>query len=346
MKTFTLFTVLVILLLPIQMFAQAKNILELRAGSVIQERILSKSIPNEQGRQQLETVIARDKISRTIVNEIILDNGFLLVESIFEQWDGTAWVNNQKNTFTYDGNNNLIEVLIQTWISSAWENWFQHYLTYDENNNLVEWLIQDWDGTNWVNLGKRTYSYDGNNNMIEELEQHWDDSQWNNFRLTSYTYDGSNNLIESIQQWWPVSNWENLRKYNYTYDANNNRIEELEQTWDGSNWVNQWRTTNSYLPITGIAQIEQAVNIYSLSNNYPNPFNPTTKISYTIPERGYVSLKIFNVLGSEVAELVKGEVEAGSYIIEFNASTLPSGIYFYKLQAGSFVETKKMVLMK
>jgi hypothetical protein len=96
-------------------------------------------------------------------------------------------------------------------------------------------------------------------------------------------------------------------------------------------------------------EVEVEVNgplTFVLKQNYPNPFNPTTKISYTIPERSNVSLKIFNLLGSEVVELVKGEVEAGSYIIEFNASALPSGIYFYRLKAGSFVETKKMVLMK
>jgi len=83
-----------------------------------------------------------------------------------------------------------------------------------------------------------------------------------------------------------------------------------------------------------------------LSNNYPNPFNPSTKINYQIPELSFVTLRVYDVLGNEIAALVKGEKPAGSYEVEFNASSIPSGIYFYKLQAGSFVETKKMVLMK
>ena len=148
-----------------------------------------------------------------------------------------------------------------------------------------------------------------------------------------------------ISQIWDGSAWVNSFNFSYIYDGNNNPTEVLFQIWDDSAWVNFLKVINLYIP-TGTGQFGGEVNTYSLSSNYPNPFNPTTKISYTIPERSYVSLKIFNVLGSEVAELVKGEVEAGSYIIEFNASTLPSGIYFYRLQGGSFVETKKMILIK
>ncbi len=85
---------------------------------------------------------------------------------------------------------------------------------------------------------------------------------------------------------------------------------------------------------------------YSLAQNYPNPFNPTTSIQYAVASLQFVSLKIYDVLGSEIATLVNEEKPAGNYDVEFNASSLPSGVYFYKLQAGSFVETKKMVLLK
>jgi len=88
------------------------------------------------------------------------------------------------------------------------------------------------------------------------------------------------------------------------------------------------------------------VTEYVLNQNYPNPFNPSTNIKWQLPETGFVTLKIYDVLGNEVATLVKEEKSVGSYEVEFNASNLPSGIYFYRLQAGSFVETKKMVLMK
>ena len=88
------------------------------------------------------------------------------------------------------------------------------------------------------------------------------------------------------------------------------------------------------------------VTEYKLHQNYPNPFNPYTTIKYQVPELSFVSLKVYDVLGREVATLVNEEKSAGTYEVEINEASLSSGIYFYNLQAGSFIETKKMVLMK
>jgi hypothetical protein len=84
-----------------------------------------------------------------------------------------------------------------------------------------------------------------------------------------------------------------------------------------------------------------------LNQNYPNPFNPTTTISFTLAQDGFTTLKIYNVLGKEVATLVNGEMKAGvTNTVTFNASKLSSGVYFYQLDAGSFSETKKLMLLK
>jgi hypothetical protein len=92
------------------------------------------------------------------------------------------------------------------------------------------------------------------------------------------------------------------------------------------------------------------VKKYTLYQNYPNPFNPATKIRYTIPELGYTTLKVYDVLGNEVATLINEEKPAGEYEVDFNpASSIrfpASGIYFYQLRAGSFVQTRKMILLK
>jgi len=100
---------------------------------------------------------------------------------------------------------------------------------------------------------------------------------------------------------------------------------------------------------TTLVSVEDQVNLplqLSLSQNFPNPFNPRTTIKYQIPELSIVTLKLFDVLGNEMITLVNEEKQAGNYQLTWNAESLPSGIYFYRIQIGSFVETKKMVLMK
>jgi len=86
--------------------------------------------------------------------------------------------------------------------------------------------------------------------------------------------------------------------------------------------------------------------IYSLEQNYPNPFNPTTSISFTIPQSHYVELKLYDVIGNEIKTLFKGHVLAGRTTIDLTAADLQSGVYFYRIQAGDFVETKKMALLR
>jgi Secretion system C-terminal sorting domain len=85
---------------------------------------------------------------------------------------------------------------------------------------------------------------------------------------------------------------------------------------------------------------------YSLSSNYPNPFNPSTSINYTIKSAGVVTLKVYDMLGKEVATLVNERKEPGSYLVNFNAENLPSGIYVYKITANDFTSTKKLMLLK
>ena len=98
--------------------------------------------------------------------------------------------------------------------------------------------------------------------------------------------------------------------------------------------------------IIGINEGNKIVKEYSLHQNYPNPFNPITKITFDIPRRSFVELKIFDVLGREVNKLVSEEKREGRYTIDFDGSGLSSGVYFYSMSAGDFVQTRKMLLIK
>lgn len=97
---------------------------------------------------------------------------------------------------------------------------------------------------------------------------------------------------------------------------------------------------------TGVKENPQKPNSFFLGQNYPDPFNPATKISYGVSKRSYVRLQIFNVLGQLVQTLVDGEMEPGNFTVPWDAGNVPSGVYFYRIVAGSFVETKKMVVIR
>ena len=97
---------------------------------------------------------------------------------------------------------------------------------------------------------------------------------------------------------------------------------------------------------TAVSKVTQVPLEFALAQNYPNPFNPSTTIRYGLPERSHVTLTVFNSLGQQVATLVEGEREAGHHDVVFDASHLASGVYLYRLVAGEFVQTRKLLLMK
>jgi len=108
----------------------------------------------------------------------------------------------------------------------------------------------------------------------------------------------------------------------------------------------KWDSVMVDISVTGIEENPSRPASFKLFDNYPNPFNPTTTISFSIPATGFTSLKVYDILGNEVATLVNEEKPAGNYEVRFDASSLSSGVYFYRLQAGEFINTKKMILMK
>lgn len=257
-------------------------------------------------------------------------------------------------SYTYNENNNLTESFFQRWNNSLWLNQFKSSYGYNANNTIVEEIFQSWGGSIWNNEVKYSYNYDVNQNLTEKIIQPWDGNSWLTGSINLFTYDENHNQIESLYQIWNGSVWMNHWKQGFTYDGNNNCIESLLQNWDFYNWVNERKDSYAYVPVTEVNEDLSFINSYSLSNNYPNPFNPSTSIKYAVSSRQFVKLKVYDLLGNEVETLVNEEKSAGKYEINWNAANLPSGVYFYRLQAGdlstssgrSFVQTRKMILLK
>jgi hypothetical protein len=104
------------------------------------------------------------------------------------------------------------------------------------------------------------------------------------------------------------------------------------------------RSLSDITPVEGLSV--DLPKQFQLEQNYPNPFNPMTTISFKLPSRSLVTLKVFDLIGREVITIVSEELSAGNYSRQWNASNMASGIYFYRLQASSFFETKKLVLLR
>jgi hypothetical protein len=111
-------------------------------------------------------------------------------------------------------------------------------------------------------------------------------------------------------------------------------------------WIDDIRLNNYCIATIGVNGNSEIPLKFALEQNYPNPFNPSTNIKFELPKQEFVTIKIFDVMGREVASLVNETKEAGYHSIVFNGADLSSGLYIYKIEAGDFTDTKKMILIK
>ena len=161
------------------------------------------------------------------------------------------------------------------------------------------------------------------NNLGFEIERFTDESEWKRFGFVEG--HGTTTETKSYQY---IDNISLINATSVKY-----RLKQID--FDGSYEYSKVVEVSNLLPTN-----------FALVQNYPNPFNPTTVISYSLPIKSFVTIKIYNALGEEVRDLLNEEKVAGDHRIKFDATGLPSGIYMYRIQAGNFIETKKMVLMK
>ncbi|MFA7360860.1 MAG: T9SS type A sorting domain-containing protein [Candidatus Kapaibacterium sp.] len=193
------------------------------------------------------------------------------------------------------------------------------------------------DPTGWLNTGSFSNRVLTNNTDVQLT---------NMFGFYSVGTPANN-----VDFWMPLGGSPALSGGNFT----NPNLSGFETTtfvgaFGNTNWTAGWANFNpkNYLasPI-GIQQISTEIpSVFRMNQNYPNPFNPSTKINFALPKSSYVSLKVFDVTGREVATLINENLNVGTYEYDFNASKLNSGIYFYRINAEGFTATKKMMLIK
>jgi hypothetical protein len=178
--------------------------------------------------------------------DMIYDSHQNEISQTYQEWNGSAWVNDQLYTFTFNVNNIETGYAVQDWNGSAWVNSYQYVYTFDAHSNNLCNLSQTWNGSAWTNINQTLYTYDANNNEILSVYQTWSGSAWTNSTQNIYTYDSHNNKSTETQQAWTGSAWGNVAVYYYTYNANNYETNETDQKWTGSAWVNSYQYAYTY----------------------------------------------------------------------------------------------------
>lgn len=247
----------------------------------------------------------------------------LMASILSEYWSDSKWKLASLGNIEYNSNNQKIAIRYSNRIDT---------LTYDSNGNKTSYLIKFLFGNNWVNKYQHIYTYNSNGNIIQYLIRYFNDEYGDKESSFTFEYNTNSNIIQ----------------INCSADEKLTFVDSFGNSYLFYSNLKRIIFGNS---ITSIKRNHLSITKFSLFQNYPNPFNPSTTIKYQIPsnvkhEISNTKLVVFDILGREIATLVNKEQPSGNYSVQFDASTLASGLYFYKLQNGTFVQTKKMLLIK
>jgi len=276
-------------------------------------------------------------------------------ESFINQFDGTSWLGPISYINSADSANTMYPAVA---VDSE-DNIYMAVVSYTKIERLL-FLTKTWDATSWPDgeekvliedsqLTKPVMGIDSNDNIYLAFRR-------DNAADTTYGIEEVA-FITSDDKGATWSEQTRLSRENYDAGyitmANTIRDSGIDFLWRESYrpFADDTDTTSIMYGHTDLLtdvenNIDLNVKNYELQQNYPNPFNPSTVINYSIPKSGLVTIKVFNILGQEITELVNDVKPVGTYQVSFDASDLTTGIYMYKIQAGDFSATKKMMLVK
>ncbi|MFH1050984.1 MAG: T9SS type A sorting domain-containing protein [bacterium] len=269
------------------------------------------------------------------------------------------WINNRNEYFTYDANGNLLFNLIEYWDDKYVLTKWRYTMSYDSQNRKLSQLNETYK-TSWMNNRRFTYVFDEHGNRIFYIREDWKDGEKILENRYTYQYDENNNLL--IQFFEAEEEGEKPRKKRntYAYDEFNNLLSiDFEYFRD-----NVWNIGGGYFDFPGYSfghygerqesewnyvvsvDDDKQNNINNLVECYPNPFSESTNFKFNLDKSANVNLTIYNSLGQEIAVLCNEWKAAGEHEINFNASNLNSGIYYYKFSVGSENHFGKVVLIR
>jgi hypothetical protein len=290
-----------------------------------------------------------------------------------ERWVNGQWTISDRGSVVYDEQGHVQSYLYEIAVNGQLENSSHLMFATDASGNILTQVYSAWSQGQWADSLRESYSYNSSEEPLTHRTELWIGTQWENLSQSSWTYDAGGRVLAQLDELWASSRWENHARQTYQYSAEGNLIRYAGEVWQGSAWVpatteanlTMWSYTDSVgnwygssgfylltlsyrsIAITGVATNGSNAPLQcSLAQNYPNPFNPTTTIRYELPKSSMVKLSVYDMLGREVSMLVNERKYAGVHEVKFDGSGLASGVYFYRMTAGTYVETKKLLLVR
>ncbi|MBI2417051.1 MAG: T9SS type A sorting domain-containing protein, partial [Ignavibacteriales bacterium] len=293
------------------------------------------------------------------------DNNGNLISELYEWYLNTAWTPSSRNTLTYDAQGNTQTVLREVYSNGIWTNVNKYTYTHDLAAKKATGLAQAWTNGAWEFEWRYEFSFNDFGYVVTYINETWLGSDWGDKYMLSRVYNTSGYVLTELEQEFLNNTWANIAKREYEYDLYGNAVKGSSYLFSGGTWLPGKGTLNlsyneggnyysnigtvisiQYTALTGNDKPVERANTFSLEQNFPNPFNPETVIRYTLPVSSNVRLRVFDVIGNEVATLVNSVQEAGTHSARFNGAGMASGIYLCRIEAGNFVTVKKMSLLK
>ena len=286
-------------------------------------------------------------------DEWVQSDRFVLAESndsliiTNQTWDGENWVNDEKQVFP---NITFIELYEQSFYLNVYYETSLFLLTAQSPDNL----LQVWDGENWVNdEEQRTSDYFTPNQLPEfkYINQNvWVDDEWAPYSSIQYYYNEKVNpdsaVYSIIDEEETNFEWFKYSKEIYTYNNLGLYDVVIAQYNGGEGFENQFKVEFEWNGVSTSNEFVTEISDFALKPAYPNPFNPSTNISYSLASASHVTISVYDVLGRRIATLIDGNQRSGDHTVRFDAGALGSGIYFVQMKAPSFQKTQRITLVK
>lgn len=265
---------------------------------------------------------------------------------ITQEWSG-AWNNVSRVTYTYNGAGNESQAVTDNWFGGSWLTATRWTSTYDGSNRLTL-RVRAFYNTIWNDDAKSEYEYNGSGDNTLQRDYLWLSNAWSLTDVDTMKYDGSHRLTQTVyNNVYPIAG---VSRTDNTYDGSGNLIEEIDASLVGV-WTNTERYVYVYTSLAVKIADTPLPTGYSLMQNHPNPFNPTTTIRYSLADNARVRVEVRNVLGQLVRVLEDSYQSVGVYETTWDGRNsagqeVASGVYFYSLRSNDVVQTRKMVLAR